>query len=200
MASIRKRGERWQVRITVGSQSVSKSFSTKVDAQKWARQQQVDLERGAVPLPPQESITLAQLLGRYIDEVLPLKRGYQQEFYILRCWEKRTLGRMYLHDIKPTDVAKARDLRLKEVSVGSVRRELDAISSVFTYAVKEWGLCFSNPVQQIRKPPHGKARERRVELDEVTRIIAASKAPDFAAIVWLGHVLYTRCPRNPDSC
>ncbi|WP_233578264.1 site-specific integrase [Aquitalea sp. FJL05] len=111
--------------------------------------------------------------------------GYQQELYILRCWQKRDLAKMQLYDIKPADVAKARDQRLEEVSSGSVRREFDAISAVFTYAVKEWGLCSSNPVKQIRKPPHGKPRERRVELDEVTRIIAASKAPDFAAIVWL---------------
>lgn len=187
MASIRKRGERWQVRVTVGSQSVSKSFLTKVDAQKWARQQQVDLERGVIQPQSQVSITLAQLLERYIDEVLPLKRGYQQEFYILSCWQKRDLAKMQLHDIKPADIAKARDQRLEEVSSGSVRREFDAISSVFTYAVKEWGLCSSNPVKQIRKPPHGKPRERRVELDEVTRIIAASKAPDFAAIVWLAY-------------
>lgn len=119
--------------------------------------------------------------------MLPLKRGYQQEFYILRCWQKRDLAKMQLHDIRPTDIANARDQRLEEVSFGSVRREFDAISAVFTYAVKEWGLCSSNPVKQIRKPPHGEARERRVEIDEVTRIIAASKAPDFAAIVWLAY-------------
>lgn len=92
-----------------------------------------------------------------------------------------------LTDITPQHIASARDARLLEVTAGSVRRELDALSSVFTCACKEWSLCEVNPVMLIRKPPHGRARERRVLAEEIERIIEASQAPDFATIVRLAY-------------
>jgi len=186
MASIRQRGDRWQARVTLDGQTVTKSFFNKMDAQKWARQQQVDMERGIFK-QPQPPISLAELLERYISEVLPQKRGYQQELYMLRGWKGRPVAKLKLQDIQPSDIALARDARLKEVAPGSVRRELDALSSVFTYAKKEWALCQDNPVTQIRKPPHARARERRLLPQELMKIVSASQAPDFAAIVWLAY-------------
>lgn len=188
MANIRQRDGRWQARVMVERKSVAKSFVTKGDAQKWARQQQVDMERGVFhKTAALQAITFGDLLERYIVTVLPGKRGYQQELYILRAWQLRALARERLQGITPQHIATARDTRLKEVSAGSVRRELDALSSVFSYACREWSLCDSNPVCAIRKPPHGRPRDRRLLPDEMERIILASQAPDFAAIVRLAY-------------
>lgn len=184
MASFRQRGDRWQVRVTVDGVTVSDTFTSKGDAQRWARQQQVDMERGTYQ-PVRPALPFGSVLERYIREVLPSKRGRVPEQYILKAWQGRPLARLDIADIKPTDIARARDARLLEVSATSVRRELDTLSGVFTMAVKEWQLCEGNPVLQVRKPPQGQARERTLMPGELARIIAASESPDFPAIVTL---------------
>lgn len=184
MATIRQRGTRWQARVTLGGLTVSDTFTNKSDAQRWAREQQVALERGTY-IPPRRTLTLHDAIGRYVKEALPAKRGRQQEQYILKAWQRRPLAKLAIDEVKAPDIAKARDARLQEVASGSVRREMDVLSAVFTMAVREWQLCDTNPVHQIRKPPPGKARERCLMPGELDRIIGASESPDFATIVTL---------------
>jgi integrase len=186
MANFRQRGNRWQARVTVDGLTVTETFSNKSDAQRWARLQQADMERGTF-VPARQALPLSALIGRYITEVLPGKRGRQQEQYILKAWQRRPLAKLDVSAIKPPDIAKARDARLQEVSASSVRREFDILSAVFTVAVKEWELCDNNPFHQIRKPAPGKARDRCLREGELDRIIAASESPDFAAIVTLAN-------------
>ena len=184
MASIRQRGNKWQARVTHGALSASETFTNKSDALRWARQQQVSMEQGTY-IVPKVGMTLAKLIDRYVKEVLPSKRGWRQEQYILKAWQLRPLAKLRISSIKPTDIAQARDARAVEVSLASVRRELDVLSSVFTMAIKEWQLCETNPILQIRKPPQGKARDRCLMPGELDLIISASESPDFAPIVTL---------------
>ena len=47
MASIRNRNGKWQARITrKGQTAVAKSFQSKLDAEKWARQLESDMDKG----------------------------------------------------------------------------------------------------------------------------------------------------------
>lgn len=182
--NVRERNGKWQARVTAAGQTVSRTFSTRSDATKWARHQQVLMERGEYEAP-REAITLAKVIERYERDVLPSKRGAAQERYVLAAWKNSPLGKRTLNTIKPTDIAQARDKRLKEVSSGSVRRYLDTLSAVFEVAIRDWELSTTNPVRAIRKPENGRARERRLMPGELERITAASGAPDFGAIVTL---------------
>ncbi len=65
--------------------------------------------------------------------------------------------------IRGVDVARYRDERLKEVSPGTVKRDLVIISHLFEVARKEWGIPVANPVRDIKMPAHNKARDRRLE-------------------------------------
>ena len=50
MASIRKRGARWQVQIRrQGYPQLIKSFQTREDAMRWARLRETELDRGIIP-------------------------------------------------------------------------------------------------------------------------------------------------------
>ena len=50
MATIRKRGAKWQVQIRrVGFRSVSRSFHTHTDAKAWARHMEVQADRCEMP-------------------------------------------------------------------------------------------------------------------------------------------------------
>jgi hypothetical protein len=53
MATIRKRGAKWQVQIRrVGVRSVSRSFHVRKDAEAWARQMEVQADRCELPDDP----------------------------------------------------------------------------------------------------------------------------------------------------
>ncbi len=185
MANIRERNGRWQARVTLGGQTIAKTFTSRADALRWARQQQVDLERGLIA-PPRPAVTLGDVIARYLIEVTPQHRGAQQEQYILKGWRLHPLANLPIDKIRPSDIAAARDARLKVVSSGSARREIDALSAVFSHACREWQLCDANPISGIRKPAPGRARDRRLLAGELERVVAAgSKSPDLDAIVYL---------------
>lgn len=68
MASIKQRGERWFAQVRKGGKSISKSFTVEADAIKWARQQEVDIERGAFAKPITLTIDAAVMQYRKLRE------------------------------------------------------------------------------------------------------------------------------------
>lgn len=184
MASIRKRNDKWQARVVVAGQEVCKTFLYKTDAARWAREQQTEMEK-AVAHGCSGYATLAMVINRYLVEVLPTRRGRGQDTYLVRRFLQMPWSELAVAKVRPEHIATMRDLRLKEVSTGSVRRELDVLSSIFNHAIKEWRLCRENPVLSIKKPSPGRARQRRLMPDELERVIQASQSPDFTAIITL---------------
>ena len=78
LASIRKRGGKWHVQVRrKGRQSVTRSFLLKGDADTWARQQELEADRQGLPTAHKaiKGLTVADVLTRYRDEVVPRKRG-----------------------------------------------------------------------------------------------------------------------------
>lgn len=175
MATFRKRGDKWQARVQRSGQGpISKSFHTKPDAVKWARNIESQLDLGTFA-PKQTMPRLMPLMVRYVEEVTPTKKGESQERYKAAQWKKTKLADMQLDKITGEVVAQYRDARLKEVSANTVRLELAFLSVVFEQCRKEWGLAVSNPVRQIRMPKPGKPRERRLEAGEEDALLAACK-------------------------
>jgi integrase len=178
MATLRKLPSgAWNVQVRrKGFPPVSKSFPNKKDALAWARAQErartyaVDVGYQA---PPEEtfSLTVGELLERYLLEVTPRKKGSLQEVSRLNGL-KRRLGHLKVLLVQPSDIAKYRDHRLTEVSPETVCRELGALSHVFEVARLDWGIRIeSNPVKLIRKPKIARARDRRLNPGELERLL-----------------------------
>lgn len=163
MASIRKRGDKWQARIQLkGFDPVGKSFMVKADAEAWAKITEAEMIRGVfIKRTEAERTTLFEVLDRYRQEVSSTKRGARNEGYRLEQFKRAEFARLSLAAITGAMVAKWRDARLKEVSSGTVLRDLQLLGHVFTMAIREWGLALPcNPVEHIRKPAPSKARDR----------------------------------------
>ncbi len=65
MASIRQRDGKFQVRIIrIGHRALSKTFTNRGDAVKWARAVEVEIERGAIQTHTR-SITLSDAIEQY---------------------------------------------------------------------------------------------------------------------------------------
>ena len=166
-AIVRKRG--WPTTI--------KTFRTKRDAEDWARSTEDEMVRG-VYIGRTEAIQLLlkKALDRYLREVSTTKKASTQagEKHKVKAL-KATLGDYSLAALNPGLIAQYRDDRLAAgKSADTVRLELSLLSHLFTIAIKEWrlGLIY-NPVMNIRKPPPGQGRNRRLSADEESTLLEA---------------------------
>jgi len=176
MATFRKRGDKWQARVQrSGQSSLAKSFNTKVEAVKWARYTESQLDLGTLA-PKKAMPPLMRIVDRYLTEVTPTKKGAAQELNRGRQIARTSLGSMQLDKITSEVVSKYRDGRLRDVSNNTVRLELAFISVVFEQCAKEWGYKVTNPVKQIRIPKPGKPRQRRLRPGEEEALLAACAA------------------------
>jgi integrase len=155
---------------------MSRTFTTKRDAELWARQVEASIERRdfSGSLVALKTVTLLQMLDRYEATVTPLKKGEASERYRLRTLRNHPIARLSLDGLTSNVVSAYRDDRLRSVSPSSVRRELAILQHCLEVARNEWGVALQqNPVSKIKKPAQGKARERRVTVEELERLRTA---------------------------
>ena len=173
MATLRKRKNgHWQARVRKANQSISKTFINKIDAERWAKQVEVDMQKGSYTnLVLAERTTLGELIDRYIAEVLPTMRGALEDRFRLKALQRRTLSKLSMTALTPAKIAEYRDQRLTQVSSGTVIRELAYISSIINQARREWGINVDNPVRLVRKPQNPQGRNRILNEAEKLRIL-----------------------------
>ncbi len=185
MASIRQRDGKFQVRIIrKGHRALSKTFTNRGDAVKWARATEVEIERGAIQTHTRP-ITLWDAIERYRRERTPHKKSARSESYLLAAWAKSLFAETPLNRIRPAQIAEWRDARTAAgASAQTVRNHLTALSSVFQAAITEWGHDeLSNPVRRIRRPPPPRARTRRVTPDEIEAIKTHTGSEDLPDLI-----------------
>lgn len=185
MATVRRRGGKWQARVKRCGVAVDKSFINRKDAERWARVTEADIEAGRyVPPakePPKAPESLADLFARYRDEVAQRHRSRTTLFNLDALADK--LGGVLLADLDAQVVARWRDDRIKEVKAASVVRELNTLSAVLNVARREW--CYIdlvNVVEAIKRPAQGQGRTRRLAPGEEAAILA-ELAPHYQRIV-----------------
>jgi len=179
MASIRKRGERWQVQVRrKGHSPLNRTFDLKRDAQTWARETERALERGtqAQALIDAREISFDALLKRYGEQVTPSKRGADVERYRIKSLRAHGIAQITLANLRPADFARYRDERLTRVQAGTVLRELSLAQRVLEVASLEWGLFLpENPAKRISKPKAPPPRERRLYPAEEALLMKAAR-------------------------
>lgn len=176
MAYFEKRGSSWRAQVRrKGYPTLSATFDTKAEAQRWAAEIEGDMSRARfVDIREAESTTLAEALKRYRREVSDHKKGEKQEGVRIKRWLEDPLAEKSLASLKSSDLAAWRDERLKEgKSTATVRLNLAIISHLYTVAAKEWGIeGLVNPCRNLRMPAGSKSRDRRPTSDELSRIYA----------------------------
>ncbi|WP_028232679.1 site-specific integrase [Paraburkholderia mimosarum] len=211
MPTIRKRGQyQWEAQVRRrGYPAQSKTFTTKAEAEAWANMIESEMSRGVwVSRSEAETTTLYEALSRYEEEISLAKKGSAQESSVIKTYKAVDLAKRPLSTIRSADVAKLRDVWLKEYKPATVLRRLAVLSHVFNVARKEWGMeSLSNPVELVRKPQPNNARTRRIgsageaasepqddrdpdsergaQDGELERVITASNSALLPAIIWL---------------
>ena len=188
MASIEPRGPyQWRALVRKrGFPAYSRTFEKQRDAIGWAtdveaaigRRDLVEVRR-LTASGEQMGGTLADLVDRYVKEVLPQRRQRVSERpRLLRI--KGAFDRLTIPMLTAVDVSRWRDKRLKEnVSPGTVRHDLNTLSTLLRHAVSEWGIEVRNVVRDVKKPTESAGRDRRVSQLELDLLLRAARAiPD----------------------
>lgn len=170
MSSIQKTDKGYRVQVAVKGQRDSASFPTKREAQQWGARREMELRTESAGNSTTK--TLADALKRYALEVTPSRKGWRWEQLRLAALERSVLPcRLRLPQITPEHIAAWRDVRMSEVSAGTVLREVTLLSSVFEMAIREWRWIGSNPVRVIRKPSKPAHRERLITRSEIRTML-----------------------------
>ncbi len=171
MASIIKRGGVWRAEVARRGVRKSATFPTKSAAKDWAAHQE-HLILNAVAL--QSSQPFGEVMARYAREVSPAKRGARWEQIRIEAFKRSGIAKIGIGDLKASDFAAWREARLREVSVGTVKREMVLLSAILTVARKEWGLIRESPMVDVRKPSSPPARDRLATDDELARLLVSA--------------------------
>ena len=175
MATFRNRHGKWQARVQrKGQQPISKSFQSKEDAQRWARQIEVEIDKGSFTSGVLAERTLFKdVVERYVQEVTLKTRSMKEDAYRLRALSRHPIAKLRMTALTPIKIAEYRDERLQIVLNGAVIRELSYFSSIINHARREWGINISNPIPFVKKPPSPQGRNRILTNEELNRLYAA---------------------------
>lgn len=171
MATFRKLPSgKWRADIKANGNRKSKAFVTKLEAQLWAAETEIELAGGDTLVGGK---TVADALARYASEVSPSKKGERWERVRAGALAKMDLGNMSLTSLSVQVMNKWIAERGTKVSAGTVNRELTFLSSVFEYCVTHWRWLKANPIKGTLKPKDPPPRDRRLSDREISRILQA---------------------------
>jgi len=181
LASIRKsktaKGYRFYVQIRLeGHPQQSKTFSNLNEAKQWAAITENEIRKGFfVSTYEAEKLTIANILDRYSEEVLPMQKSKRQSNSSAKII-KSHIGDYSLLKLSRSVCSAYRDKRLKTVSPSTVKKEIGLLSRVINVAIKDWGIFLphGNPINLIRKPTENKSRNRRLENNELDLLLCNS--------------------------
>jgi integrase len=187
MATFRNRHGRWQARVQrKGQQPVSKSFQSKEDAQRWARQIEAEIDKGTYTnIVLAERTLFKDVIDRYLQEVTLKTRSMREDTFRLKALARHPIASLKMTALTPIRVAEYRDERLQIVSSGTVIRELSYFSSIINHARREWGINMVNPIPMVKKPPSPQGRNRILSTDELNRLFDALKPRVKNANIWV---------------
>jgi integrase len=179
MATLRKRGHKWHVQIRrKGYGNLTRTFTRKSDALEWANQTEIEADRRGLSVDPQVlgRLTVANLIERYRDHVVPSKRGHTVETVIIDAFLRHPIANTKLSDLRAAQFASYRDERLETVKPATINRELGIVQHAFEVTRKEWSIpLVTNPVGAISKPQRGNPRDRRLRNGEWDRLMGACR-------------------------
>jgi len=190
----------YRVRIRIKGQPIqTASHPTRQEAVMWAKMREGEMLSGKHFPAKKANHTLAELVGRYTEDVLPRKQKITQrrEGYLLAFWTKR-LGGKGLTDITKADVVKIRNEFLKHGAKSTtIHRYLNMLSHVLNTAIKDYDWLETNVVSTVSRPALPPGKTRYLTDEERQRLLLEcrkSKNPLLADLVLLA--MYTGLRRG----
>lgn len=167
-----------------GHPAATGTFQRLTDARRWGQTTEAAIREGRYfKTAEAKRHTLADLVDRYISEVLPTKPKNSSNSKQHLLWWKTQLGAYPLSDVGPALVVKCRNKLLgtttrrgTKMANGTVVRYMASLSHAFSLAVKDWQWIDDSPLRKVSKPKEPRGRERFLSDDERLALLQACKA------------------------
>jgi len=177
MAVIRKMGKKWQVIIRRKDHpQLSKCFISKEAAREWARDTEVNIERGLYAnLKAAMGMSLKTLLESYREHVTPTKRGSEEESY--------KIGKLIKHELTKVSIARLTVLKIKnfqkELSISckpsTINKYVSLIKMALEYAVNDLDIYLpKNVAGQVKRLKEPEPSGEVITEEEERKLIEAS--------------------------
>jgi integrase len=168
MAHIKKVGDKYRVWVERHGMRPSKMCDTKLEAQVWGRDKEIELDA----LKGSKGKTFAAAVAYYLKTVSPTKASAVE-------WETRRFAAMQeffgpakpLVKITSAEIGKWRDKRLETVSGSTVLREANLLRNLFKLARNEWKWISHEPFQGVRLPDEAQARQTVWRWPQIRRVL-----------------------------
>ena len=158
-----------------GAPPLSATFTKLSDARKWGQITEAAIIEGRhFKTVEAKRRTLADMLDRYTQDVLPQKRAGTVRAQVTQLhWWQTQIGHYTLVDVTPALIAKCRDTLKRTHASATVNRYLAVLSHAFTIGVREWEWCDDNPVRKIKRLREPRGRVRFLSEEERQRLLDA---------------------------
>jgi len=166
-----------------GCPTQTATFKRITDAKRWEQQNEAAIKEGRhFKTAESKEHTLAELIDRYIKDVLPTKPKQAKHQEQQLCWWKSKLGDYALADVTTALIVQYRDelasgntYRGTQRNPATVVRYLAALSHAFSIAVNEWQWLETSPMSKVKKPTEPRGRVRFLDDNERARLLTACK-------------------------
>lgn len=171
----RKRGEAYRIELMFNGKRISATRDTEKECEQWAMLKLLELktEQKNNKDDVKQHYPLSALMHKYYENVGKHKKSSRVIKISIKQFinDYPYIAEMSVHDITPQVLTDWRNSRLKNVSIGTVLRDISLYSAIFTYAQKELFLIDSNPFSLVSKPSQPKSRNRRISDHEIDLIL-----------------------------
>ncbi len=174
------KGTRYRAQVRrKGHPAQSETFARKKDAEIWARDLEQKIDAGKLLYSPEaKKRILADLIDRYVEELLPYKKNAENQMKQLLVW-KGLLGTEILIALNSDTLLKARgQIAQRKVSNGdristaTINRYTAALSHVLEVGVKQYHWLDTNPMRQVVKLKENQGRDRTLSHPEIQILLA----------------------------
>lgn len=181
MAAIQKRGNAFRVRIIrKGYQSQSKTFSTRIEAVKWARKIETEIDQGVIKPNKtlanrmlDKQLSFGEAAEHYIKNHSIHKRNCKTETGTIRTLI-RYWGQEHAQNIDKAKVFALRDDLLSRGRSGdTVNHYYNAISKIYQMLQTEWSIAVDNPIKGMKRLPANPSRTKRINGEIETALLLA---------------------------
>lgn len=146
---------KWRAQIRrTGYAAKAKTFRTKIEAEKWARALEAQLDRGVeIDVAELRKTRVSELLERFLRDEVPNRKGGRWEKVRINLMLKETFATQRMDQHLTQAIAGWVTKRCGEVSAATVNRDLNLLSAIFTIAIREWRIPLPvNPAHNVRRP------------------------------------------------
>lgn len=175
----------WQVRYySPDFKQRARNFPTKVLADKFAREVEVDKDRGSYTDPGRGRITLAQWAEEWLPSKVDLRQSSRDRLEsIVRIHVLPAFGSRPLNSISNSDVRAWVAEMNTRMAAGTVRKNFNALRQLMSAAVDDQRIS-SDPTLRVPLPSEHSGEQRFLDQEEIDRL-ADSIHPRFRAFILL---------------